>query len=369
MSDRAAEADTIALGEHPPPALLVRGADPVVLAQAVRSTIGELVGDRDRAMALTEFAGDDVDLGAVAAAASTPPFLDDRRVVVLWGASRMLGRDPAGVDEPDDEAVDDSPSEHAAVGSDAPRAGGPGPLLEYLAAPLDTTVLVLEWPSGRVPKALADAVKRIGGRTIDTSPPRPKDRDGWFRSQLGPGDVHLDGAGRSAVLAHLGEDLGRLEPLLEGLRSTYGPGARLGVDDVAPFLGGAGDVLPWDLTDAIDAGDRASALALLQRMLAAGRHPLQILAVLVGHHRRMLRLDGVATSERELASFPEKKAYRQLRRIGHDGMVRAVQLLARADVELRGATGWPDHVGGALVLEVLVARLSRLAADRGRARS
>lgn len=360
-----------ALGDDPPPILLVRGGDPVVLAQAVRSAIGELVGDRDRTMALTEFSGDDVDLGAVAAAASTPPFLDDRRVVVVWGASRLLGRDPSAPGEPDD---DTEPGVESS-GADGPQEGdglGPGgsaPLLEYLAAPLGTTVLVLEWPSGRVPKALGDAMKRVGGRTVDTSPPRPKDRDGWFRSQLGPGDVRLDAAARSAVLAHLGEDLGRLEPLLEGLRSTYGPGASLVADDVAPFLGGAGDVLPWDLTDAIDAGDRTAALALLERMLAAGRHPLQILAVLVGHHRRMLRLDGVATSERELASFPEKKAYRQLRRIGRDGIARAVQLLARADVDLRGGTGWPDDVSGSLVLEVLVARLSRLAAERGRARS
>jgi DNA polymerase-3 subunit delta len=38
-------------------------------------------------------------------------------------------------------------------------------------------------------------------------------------------------------------------------------------------------------------------------------------------------------------------------------VVRAIGLLAQADLDLRGAKEWPDE----LVMEVLVARLSRLA--------
>jgi hypothetical protein len=38
-------------------------------------------------------------------------------------------------------------------------------------------------------------------------------------------------------------------------------------------------------------------------------------------------------------------------------VVRAVELLAGADLDLRGGKAWPDD----LVLEVLVARLARLA--------
>ncbi len=39
-------------------------------------------------------------------------------------------------------------------------------------------------------------------------------------------------------------------------------------------------------------------------------------------------------------------------------MQRAIALLAQADLDLRGAKEWPED----LVMEVLVARLSRLAA-------
>jgi hypothetical protein len=47
----------------------------------------------------------------------------------------------------------------------------------------------------------------------------------------------------------------------------------------------------------------------------------------------------------------------QARRLGHDRIVDAISLLAAADLDLRGAKAWPED----LVLEVLVARLARLA--------
>ena len=57
------------------------------------------------------------------------------------------------------------------------------------------------------------------------------------------------------------------------------------------------------------------------------------------------------------STFPARKALSQSRKLGHDRVVRAVELLAGADIDLRGGKAWPDG----LVLEVLVARLARLA--------
>ena len=100
------------------------------------------------------------------------------------------------------------------------------------------------------------------------------------------------------VAETLGEDINRLGALLETLESTFGAGARLHADDIRPFLGDAGAVPPWDLTDAIDRGDTAVALANLSRLLRGGeRHPLQILATLHAHYTRMLRLDGAGASD------------------------------------------------------------------------
>ena len=60
------------------------------------------------------------------------------------------------------------------------------------------------------------------------------------------------------------------------------------------------------------------------------------------------------------STFPAKKAMNQGRKLGGPGVRRAVALLATAGVDLRGARAWP----GELVMEVLVARLTRLSRTR-----
>ena len=79
---------------------------------------------------------------------------------------------------------------------------------------------------------------------------------------------------------------------------------------------------------------------------AGGRHPLQLMAILHGHYGRLARLDGVeASSEAQVAEvlgikpgYPARKALNQYRRLGGSGVQRAIDLLAAADLDLRGAT-------------------------------
>jgi DNA polymerase-3 subunit delta len=90
------------------------------------------------------------------------------------------------------------------------------------------------------------------------------------------------------------------------------------------------------------------------------------MATLHTHYARMLRLEGAGIAdEKEAAAalgltgstFPAKKALTQALRLGHEGVARAITLLADADLALKGTIDWPPE----LVVEVLVARLSRLA--------
>ena len=141
------------------------------------------------------------------------------------------------------------------------------------------------------------------------------------------------------------------------------PGPR-SVLTVEPFLGDAGGVPPWDLTDAIDGGRTDRAIELLGRMLGAGeRHPLQVMAILQGHYGKLATLDGLGLrTEGEAASalgikpgFPARKALELSRRLGGSNIRRAIDLLAGADLDLRGGKDLDDR----LVMEILVARLSR----------
>jgi DNA polymerase-3 subunit delta len=110
------------------------------------------------------------------------------------------------------------------------------------------------------------------------------------------------------------------------------------------------------------------ALAALARMThAGGRHPLQVMAVLHGHYGRLLRLDGSGARDEVAAGvvlgikgFAARKALDRARAMGPEATHEAIQLLCRADLDLRGQRELPDDA----VLEVLVARLCRLSGSR-----
>ena len=320
---------------------LLKGDDDSVRREAVRHLLDELIGTEDRSLVVeeVEVAGPESDDGndpllALVDAAQTPPFLTDFRVV--------LGR----------------------VSEKRERNDLVQPLVDYLVDPLPSTRLVLEWRTGKIPKALAEAITRCGGQQIDTSPGRKTAE--WVAEHLTDAQLKVDAEGRKRLVSWVGDEPSRLLGLIDLLRSTYGTGVKITAAEIEPFLGDDGGVPPWDLTDAIDRGDRTTALELLQRMIGQGdRHPFQVLATLHTHFARMLRLDGAdVAGEKQAAellgmkgsTFPARKAMGQARKLGHDRVVRCITLLAEADLDLRGGKAWPDH----LVLEVLVARLTTI---------
>lgn len=318
------------------PCIMLTGGDPILLSSARTELVSELVGDGDASLMVAELAGDEFEMRELVDAAQTAPFLTDRRVVVGCGMGRF-------------------------------KAGDLAPLLDYLADPLDTNVLVLEWgsTSGGGPKSVRDAVKACGGEIRPTGPGRKL--DDWATQQMADAGLKPDRAAMRMLVDWLGDDGGKLPGLISILVSAYGEGAKPSVADIEPFLGDAGGVPPWDLTDAIDNGDIPGSITALTRMLNAGRHPLQIMSTLHAHFQKILRLDGAGVaSEKDAAAllglkgkstFPAKKAMNQSRRLGSENVRRSIQLLAATDLELRGTIDWPEP----LKLEVLVARLARIA--------
>lgn len=332
------------------PVFLVKGDGEVLRRDAVTDLVDALVGDQDRSLTVEDldhrsYATDDgYDMSPVVDAAQTPPVFTDNRVVVARDAGVFSNKDAVA------------------------------PLVAYLSDPLPTTALVIVWERpptpgahlSQVPKSLNEAIKAAGGVVVDTKPGRSKaDRSKWIAEQIRESGLKLDASAVALVEGHLGEDLERVRSLLTTLVSTYGQRAALGVSDLEPYTGGAGQVAPWDLTDAIDRGDVPGALGQLARMIGPGeRHPLQVLATLHSHYSMMLQLDGSgARDERSAAdvlglrggsTFRAKKALAQSRRLGSRRLKEFIQLLAGADLDLKGARSWPPE----LVIEVLVARLA-----------
>jgi DNA polymerase III subunit delta len=323
---------------------LVKGDDASLVAQEVRALLAEVVGERDHSLVVEEIgggSGDDINVGAVVDACLTPPFLIDRRVVVVREAGRL-------------------------VTADVPR------LVEVVKDPLPSTVLILVGGGGTVPAPLVKAVT-AAGKVIDVAVNRPGDRKAWLHEHLRHAPVKLEPQAAQLLGQHVGEDLGRVEGLLGALAAAYGPGARISVKDLEPYLGEAGNVARYELTDAIDRGDPPAALSVLHRMTdAGGLSAVEVLFSLHRHYANMLALDGATISSGEEAAqllavnsaFVGKKALEQSRRLGSARIGHAIELLAAADLDVKGATGLPPE----LVVEILVARLSRQTRQTGPAR-
>jgi DNA polymerase-3 subunit delta len=313
----------------------------------VAELINELVGGAERSLVLEDFSADELDAAAAAGACHTPPFLADRRVVVLREAGRF------NLDQLH-------------------------PLLSYLAEPLPTTKLVVVGGSGALPSKFVAAFKALPGTAQVSTDVAGREVHGWVSERIARAPVKLAPAAASTVETHLGEDLSRLGALLATLEAAYGTGAAVGPEELEPYLGQPGSVPPWDLTDAIDRGETEVALKVLHRLMEAGaRHPLVVLAILHRHFGNILRAQSPAiTSESEAAAalgiakgrstYPARKALDAARRLGPGGSGDAIMALADAELDLKGRLDWEPEV----VLEVLVARLCRISRSaRGSSRT
>ena len=330
----------------PSPVHLLKGGDEVLISEATHDLVARLVDDADRNEVLDEFSGDEYSTGEVVMAATTMSMFGSR-VVVARNCARFGTDDLA-------------------------------PILAYLADPSPESTVVLVWEkalatgarANPVPKKLSDAIKAAGGEIHDCGLPGGKGRAMWVDEQLGASPVRLSSRARTMLVEQLGDDLSRLGGVLTVLEATFGD-AEIGPDDIVPFLGEAGAVPPWELTDAIDGGRVPEAVEKLHRMLAGGaRHPLQVMVTLQSHVERMLRLDGSGARDEQQAAallgmkgstFPAKKALAQSRKLGSAKLARATRLIAAADVDLRGRT----EQSGEVVLETLVARLAAMSSGGG----
>jgi DNA polymerase-3 subunit delta len=336
---------------------LVKGGDPILRDREVARLLDERVGSEDRTLLVEEYtvpakasaaanaddeapaedlAGAGPIVTAVVNAAQSPPFMTTKRIVVV--------------------------RDYEALPADAV-----GPIVTVLADLLDTTeIIFVAGAGGRVVKALADAL--TGANVRGGASEKLSD---VLQRELDRAELTMRGDAARVVIAHLGDDAGRIAALVDLWASTFGAGTHLDVDDVTPYLNDVGAVRPFELTNHIEEGDVAGALEVLHRLLTVTSatqpkpmHPLQVLGILAGRYRKLARLetDAVVTVDDAhrlwggKSSYPAKKALEAIRALGSEGFVRAFAELHRADIGIKGATGLPEGA----VLEIAVARLANL---------
>ena len=364
------------------PITVVRGDDPVLRSDVVNGLVEELLGGIDRSLALddleieTKGADDErevdaddregVDLSVVErimVALTSPPFLTERRVVVV--------RNVGGLAKAQCEMV-----------------------VARLEDPTPGVHVVLEHCGGRMPSALDKFMKAHKLAAVVPEAERLAGESGRSKGAdkrsvvevelqraLIEAGVKLDSEARRRIVEHLGDDAGRVHELVAVLATRFPLGATVRSADVEPYLGEAGTVASnFELTGAIEQGDTPTALDVLYRLMHATsskhekpNHPIFIMAALTSYYRALLRIDSPDVNSKEdahaiLGGNPWAAKFRldALRRIGSSGVREAYALVCRADLDLRGAGG-TRAIDEETVMQLLIARLCSIHRGSGRA--
>jgi len=298
---------------------LVTGADALRREQAVRLLEEALCPPSMQEWCLVRVDATESSGAEVLDLVSTPPFLGERRLVVVKAADQLAG----------DEV-----------------------LLDHVVHPPAFSTLVLVAESFDRRRKLFEAIQRHGRVLEYGAPSEERDllqRIGEMARQLG---VHLDRSALSALLARVGDDLLRAERELAKLALFAGGEKPVGEDAVQAVVAEApptlGQWAVFDYVDALSEGRGALALERLQKLLAAGESPLVVLAIIARQFRLLLaglawrgeRPEALAQVLSMRSAYPVKKAMAQARGWSLPQIALALEECAHCDALLkRGADG------------------------------
>lgn len=216
--------------------------------------------------------------------------------------------------------------------------------ISYLSAPADDTVLVLRHGGGVRGKKLLDAIRSGTGGGVEVvcaELKRESDKIDFAAAEFRSAKRKATAGAVRALVSAFTDDLAELAAACRQLISdTDGEITEAVVDR---YYAGRSEVTAFAVADAAIAGHLGEALALLRHALASGSDPVPMVAAFAMKIRTMAKIAGVRGSSNELArefglqSWQVDRAKRDLQGWTDDGLARAIQALAAADAQVKGA--------------------------------
>jgi DNA polymerase III subunit delta len=317
------------------PVYLLVGDEPLLGQRIVAALIEQVVTPATRAFNLDVFEAKAAGATAVINAARTVPMLGKRRLVIV--------RDVDGL-----------------------GAEGLAALAPYLADPSPHTVLVLSClkVDGRL-KFFQLARKQRMLHVLEA----PRQLVPWIREEAQRRGARLEPDAARRLADVVGGDLGRLASSLEQLSLYVGDDRAIAAADVDELVAETRERNVFELTNAVGQGDRERALRAVAR-LAEQRESAVGVAMMLARHVRQLALakelvdartpDAALPGLLGAPPFAVDRLLAQARRFTLARLLRALRLVAKADVDLKGPV--KGALGERIVLERLVGDLVALAA-------
>ena len=212
-------------------------------------------------------------------------------------------------------------------------------IARYVEEPSPDTVLVLVATA----RTKVDAAIKKHGTVIGLDAPKGRRLVGWLRERARARKLKLDDRAAWALIDSVGTELRDLDGALEQLATGLGEGATVTAAAVCSAFPRQAEERIFAFTDAVGERKLSGAMTALRRLLDQGDEPLAIFGALTAHVRRLLRArphaDGGARAVGDVLGMPEWRAERMLRQVRayrEEELIRALELLARADIDMKG---------------------------------
>jgi DNA polymerase-3 subunit delta len=314
------------------PFYLILGSEAALTDRALNKVLAQL--KEEKAEITTIFAGDAL-LGDIADALA-PSLFSERRALII----RDLQDLP-------DEAKDE--------------------LTRYLGEPDANTTVVFIHKGGVKGKALLDAIKKAKPETIACDALKKEaEKEGFVR------DLFLDlgrkasPAAVKALVGALGGDLRELQQAASQI-ALDAPAGVIDEEMVDKFHQGRVETTGFDVADATLEGNLPVALVCLRSALETGTDPVMVTSAIASSIRSLAKVSGAANGAKsfelagQLAMAPWQidKARRQLQGWTPRGLSRAVQAIALADAQVKGASSDPIYALEKALAQISSARAAR----------
>lgn len=313
------------------PIVLVHGTESLIADRAVQRLRG-LAREADPQVAVHDLSGDALGPGALTQVASPSLFGEPRFVLVpeLQSAPEKLIAE----------------------------------ILDYLPAPEPDVTLVLVHRGGNRGKKLLDALKKAGVPRVDASPvKRAADKQAFVAAEVARAGRRIQPDAATALVDAFGTDLAELAAITRQLLedTTPEPGEQapvLTLTEVREVTAGRVESTAFAVADATIAGREQEALQLLQQATLAGADPVPIVAAMAMKMRQLAKVSAPGASARNLG-MPDwmiRNVTREVRAWTDRSLARAIEAVARADHEVKGAGRDPHWSTQRMVMAICRAR-------------
>lgn len=316
------------------PIVLLHGTEPL-LAQRALERLREQARSRDPETAMHDLGAEGTGESSLAQVASPSLFGEPRFVVVpdLQSASESLI----------------------------------GEIDAYRSAPEPDVSLVLIHRGGTRGKKLLDALRGAGVPRVPCDPiKRPADKQTFVTAEFTRANRRIQPDAAAALVDAFGGDLSELAAISRQLLEDTTPegdqsAPPVTVADVRTLTAGRVESTAFAVADAAIAGREGDALVLLQQASLAGVDPVPLVAAVASKMRGLAKVSAPGANARSLGmpDWMVRNLLREARGWNDRSLARALDAVAQADHEVKGAGRDPQWSIQRMVTEICRARRAR----------